>query len=109
MSFLLAPPHAASAAAERQMMIRSPRVMGARHRNSTAAPRRRTKNATPEAAARIAALLAERWPDAHCELDHQNAYQLAVATILSAQSNDRTINTITPAVFAKYPTARALA
>jgi endonuclease-3 len=57
----------------------------------------------------IAALLAEKWPDAVCELDHQNAYQLLVATILSAQSTDKMINTITPALFAKYPDARALA
>jgi endonuclease-3 len=54
-------------------------------------------------------LLAEMWPDAVCELDHQNAYQLLVATILSAQSTDKMINTITPALFAKYPDARALA
>lgn len=58
---------------------------------------------------RIVHLLAERWPDAVCELDHQNAYQLLVATILSAQSTDKMINTITPALFAKYPDARALA
>lgn len=57
----------------------------------------------------IAALLAEKWPDAVCELDHQNAYQLLVATILSAQSTDKMINTITPALFARYPDARALA
>jgi endonuclease-3 len=57
----------------------------------------------------IAALLAEKWPDAHCELDHQNAYQLLVATILSAQSTDKMINTITPALFARYPDANALA
>lgn len=44
-----------------------------------------------------------------CELDHANAYQLVVATILSAQSTDKTINTVTPALFAKYPDARALA
>src|SRR5438105_894670 len=98
MSFLLALPHATSAVASAQKMIRSPRVMGARPRNST-----------PAAAARVAALLAERWPDATCELDHKDAYQLVVATILSAQSTDKTINTITPAVFAKYPNARALA
>ena len=67
------------------------------------------KNATPEAAGRVASLLAEKWPDAHCELDHQNPYQLVVATILSAQSTDKMINTITPALFAKYPDARALA
>ena len=54
-------------------------------------------------------MLAEKWPDAHCELDHQNPYQLVVATILSAQSTDKMINTITPALFKMYPDARALA
>jgi endonuclease-3 len=97
--------------------------MGGRHRNSTSksreakkspqatpSPRRAgLKTATPENAAKIAALLAEKWPDAVTELDHQNAYQLLVATILSAQSTDKMINTITPALFAKYPDARALA
>lgn len=59
--------------------------------------------------AKIAALLAETWPDAHTELDHRNAYELLVATILSAQSTDKLINTVTPKLFAKYPDARALA
>lgn len=54
-------------------------------------------------------LLAEAYPDAHVELDHANAFELIVATILSAQSTDKTINTITPALFAKYPDANALA
>jgi endonuclease-3 len=53
--------------------------------------------------------LAERWPDVRVELDHQNAYQLLVATILAAQSTDKMINTITPALFARYPDAAALA
>jgi endonuclease III len=84
--------------------------MGGRPRNSTPPSRRAgLKTATPENARQIAELLAERWPDAVCELDHQNAYQLLVATILSAQSTDKMINTITPALFAKYPDARALA
>lgn len=43
------------------------------------------------------------------ELDHTNAYQLLVATILAAQSTDKLINTVTPALFAKYPDAAALA
>jgi endonuclease-3 len=78
--------------------------MGGRTRNST------TKaTATPQNAQRVAGLLAQAWPDAVVELDHQNAYQLLVATILSAQSTDKMINTITPALFAKYPDARALA
>jgi len=43
------------------------------------------------------------------ELDHENAYQLLVATILAAQSTDKLINTVTPALFAKYPDPTALA
>ncbi len=53
-------------------------------------------------------MLAESWPDAVVELDHKNPYQLLVATILSAQSTDKMINTITPALFAKYPDPTAL-
>src|SRR4051812_41219863 len=83
------------------MVLRCRRCMGARTGNSTQARR--------SAAAKIAALLGELWPNAVVELDHQNAYQLLVATILSAQSTDKMINTITPALFAKYPDARALA
>ena len=84
--------------------------MGGRPRNSTrAASRTRPKNASPEKAARVAALLAELWPDAHTELDHRDPYELLVATILSAQSTDKMINTLTPGLFAKYPDARALA
>jgi endonuclease-3 len=44
-------------------------------------------------------------PDAHCELDFTTPLELAVATILSAQSTDRTVNEVTPNVFAKYRTA----
>jgi endonuclease-3 len=47
-------------------------------------------------------------PDAHCELDHGSAFQLLVATVLSAQTTDKLVNKITPALFAKYPDARAL-
>lgn len=81
--------------------------MGGRTRNSTPQPQR--AKPTPQHAARITALLAQTWPDAVVELDHRNAFELLVATILSAQSTDKTINTITPALFAKYPDARALA
>ncbi len=57
----------------------------------------------------LADLLARTWPDAVCELDHRNPYQLLVATILSAQSTDKMINTLTPALFDKYPSPRELA
>lgn len=54
-------------------------------------------------------ILAETHPDAHCELDFTNPLQLAVATILSAQSTDKKINEVTPKLFARYPTAAAYA
>jgi endonuclease-3 len=53
--------------------------------------------------------LARAYPDAHCELDHTNAYQLLVATILSAQCTDKRVNLVTPALFERYPDAEALA
>jgi endonuclease-3 len=48
-------------------------------------------------------------PNADTELDFKNPYQLLVATILSAQSTDAGVNRVTPALFARYPDARALA
>jgi len=49
------------------------------------------------------------YPDAHCELDHRNAFELLAATILSAQCTDARVNMVTPASFAKYPTPEDLA
>jgi endonuclease-3 len=46
------------------------------------------------------------YPDAHCELDFTNPLELAVATILSAQCTDARVNLVTPALFARYPTAK---
>ena len=65
--------------------------------------------ATRIRAAQLAVLLGLAYPDAVVELDHTNPYQLLVATILAAQSTDKTINTITPALFATYPDANVLA
>lgn len=48
-------------------------------------------------------------PDADTELHYRNAFELLVATILSAQSTDQRVNMVTPALFRKYPTAVALA
>jgi endonuclease-3 len=53
--------------------------------------------------------LGDLYPDAHCELDFQTPLQLLVATILSAQCTDKRVNMVTPALFAAYPTAQALA
>ena len=49
--------------------------------------------------------LAKTYPEAHCALHHENALQLLVATILSAQCTDVRVNLVTPALFAKYRTA----
>ena len=58
---------------------------------------------------KILARLKEAYPDAHCELDFINPFQLICATILSAQCTDVRVNMVTPALFRKYPDAEALA
>ena len=57
----------------------------------------------------ISAQLAVDYPEALCELHHRNAFELLAATILSAQTTDARVNMVTPALFAKYPDAAALA
>jgi endonuclease-3 len=59
--------------------------------------------------ARILELLHQTYPHAECALTHHNPYELLVATILSAQCTDKRVNMVTPAVFKRYPDARALA
>src|ERR1700735_4633627 len=54
-------------------------------------------------------VLAETYPEAHCELDFQDAFQLLVSTVLSAQTTDKRGNMTTPTLFAKYPTLEDLA
>lgn len=53
--------------------------------------------------------LAETYPDAHCELDFRNPFELLVATVLSAQSTDRRVNAVTAELFTRFPTPLALA
>jgi endonuclease-3 len=57
----------------------------------------------------VLAKLKRAYPDAHCALDHQSAFQLLVATILSAQCTDVRVNLVTPALFRRYPDPSALA
>jgi len=66
-------------------------------RPKTAAERR-------ERVAAILAKLDEMYPAATCALHHHNAWELLVATILSAQCTDKRVNEVTPGLFAKYPT-----
>jgi endonuclease III len=53
--------------------------------------------------------LKKLYPDAHCELNHSNPFELLVATILSAQCTDVRVNMVTPALFKKFPTPQKLA
>ena len=57
---------------------------------------------------RIIETLAEQHPNADTELHYRNAFELLVATILSAQSTDQRVNMVTPALFKRYPDARAM-
>lgn len=61
------------------------------------------------AAARITARLAELYPDSRVSLDFRNPFELLVATVLSAQTTDARVNSVTPELFALYPTPESLA
>lgn len=70
---------------------------------------RESKKAKVTRAAEAYDLLADEYPDAHCELAFVDAFQLGVATILSAQTTDVRVNMVTPGLFQRYPDAEALA
>jgi endonuclease-3 len=76
-------------------------------KRAPAKPRRRAP--TREEALEVYRRLARAYPDAHCELDHRNAFELLCATVLSAQTTDVAVNKLTPALFAKHPDAASLA
>jgi endonuclease-3 len=57
----------------------------------------------------VARRLAEEYPEAVCELDHRNPFELLAATILSAQTTDQRVNMVTPGLFARYPSPEDLA
>jgi endonuclease-3 len=64
---------------------------------------------TPKTAVAVIDALARQHPNANTELHYRNAFELLIATILSAQSTDAGVNAVTPSLFARYPDARALA
>ena len=72
-------------------------------------PAKKEKDLRQEHAKAFGARLTQAIPEPICELDHKDAWTLVVATILSAQSTDKMINTITPNLFARWPTPKALA
>ena len=64
---------------------------------------------SPATTRRVIRTLSGQHPNADTELRHRNAFELLVATILSAQSTDERVNLVTPALFERYPDAKALA
>ncbi|MFN0136154.1 MAG: endonuclease III [Phycisphaerae bacterium] len=78
-----------------------PRPRAVRSRESAAARAGRCR--------RILALLHAQYPEATCALIHNSAYELLVAVILSAQCTDERVNTVTPALFERYPDVQSLA
>ena len=77
----------------------TPKRRGPAYPTAPGAPRRRVPNdALPE----ILEALAKEYPDAHCELNHRNAFELLIATILSAQCTDVRVNIVTETLFEKY-------
>jgi len=71
--------------------------------------RKEGKRARCQRAARVYDLLAREYPDARTALEHANPFELAVATILSAQCTDERVNMVTPVLFRRFPEAHALA
>lgn len=76
------------------------------------AARARRPRRNPLDPARVAAILdilGKTYPDVVCALHHRNAWELVVATILSAQCTDARVNLVTPALFARFPTPESMA
>ena len=63
----------------------------------------------PERVQDILNRLDQRYPNVRCALHHNNAWELLIATILSAQCTDVLVNKVTPGLFQKYPTPQAMA
>ncbi len=64
---------------------------------------------TPDHARRVLDALEQAHPEARCALHYRNAFELAAATVLSAQCTDERVNMVTPHLFARYPDAASLA
>lgn len=85
-----------------------PRLLAVVHRPVSLGPMATPR--TPKGRMKaLAVRLAEEYPEALCELDHRNPFELLAATVLSAQTTDARVNMVTPALFARYPDAAALA
>lgn len=89
-----------------------PKAAKAKTSKARAKSAKSSSGANPLAPARVKDLLQRldaNYPNVKCALDHKNAFELLVATILSAQCTDVRVNMVTPELFAKYPTPEAMA
>src|SRR5665213_617884 len=93
-------------------MTMGTRTMPHPQKKTSKATTKRSMPASPLAPERVAAILAElrkTYPDVVCALNHRSAWELTVATILSAQCTDVRVNLVTPALFKAFPTPKAMA
>jgi endonuclease-3 len=90
-------------------MKRAVRPMTRRASGAKRAPTSETRIAERARARKVDEALADAYPDAACALRHDDAWQLLVATILSAQCTDERVNMVTPALFKRYPSPSAMA
>ncbi|WP_224769310.1 endonuclease III [Nocardioides ochotonae] len=74
-----------------------------------AVPLTRPDTSLVRRARKIGRVLAETYPDAHCELDFENPFELLVVTVLSAQTTDRRVNAVRPILFGAYPDPASMA
>jgi endonuclease III len=87
----------------------APNKASAKLANRLTKPSKKPKSASPDDALALYTLIRARHADAHCELEHSSPFELIVATVLSAQSTDVMVNKITPELFRRWPSPKALA
>jgi endonuclease-3 len=93
----------------RRAPAKRPSVAGSPKKKRPQTKSTRREYTSPARLAKIFAALDQLFPKAECALHHANAFQLLVATILSAQCTDERVNKVTPGLFAKYPTPQDFA
>jgi endonuclease III len=84
-------------------------VSAAKPKRPKRSPKRLRGDALRAHALEVQRRLVDEYPEAHCELDHRDPFELAVATVLSAQCTDKRVNMVTPEFFRRWPDAAALA
>ena len=94
---------------KRALPRRAARGRAARPEKRAGIAKKATAGTDPQRVAVILARLDEAYPDATCELKHENAFQLLISTILSAQCTDVRVNQVTETLYKKYPTPEAFA